>query len=67
MTYNIDHYRFLVKLRNSGDTNMYGATPYLQEFFGLDRREARNILTEWMRSFEVPLSEQPKDGRESYG
>ena len=42
---------FLDELRESGDTNMYGATPYLQERFGLDKAEARQVLGYWMKTF----------------
>lgn len=45
------YFEFLNELRESGVTNMFGAGPYLQEAFGLDRREARNIVIEWMESF----------------
>jgi len=48
---------FLVALRDSGVTNMFGAGPYLQSEFGLDKREAREILANWMRSFGESLSE----------
>jgi len=48
---------FLVALRDSGVTNMFGAGPYLQAEFGLDKREAREILANWMRSFGESLSE----------
>lgn len=44
-----EEFLFLNQLRYSGKTNMFGATPYLQEEFGLERTEARDILTEWMR------------------
>ena len=43
-----EEFLYLNRLRESGDTNMFGAAPYLQDEFGLDRREARTILTEWM-------------------
>ena len=66
MIYDIDHYRFLVKLRNSGVVNMYGATPYLEEYFGLKSTDAGKVLTDWIKSFKLPVAEQPKDGRESY-
>lgn len=46
-----EHKEFLDKLRESGVTNMFGAAPYLQNEFGLDRIEAREILKEWMESF----------------
>ncbi|MCP4482751.1 MAG: hypothetical protein GY817_08390 [bacterium] len=42
---------FLLALRDSGVTNMFGAAPYLQREFGLDKREAREILSNWMKSF----------------
>ena len=43
---------YLDNLRESGETNMFGATPYLQNKFGLDKKEAREILSEWMGTFE---------------
>lgn len=42
---------FLEKLRQSGKTNMYGATPYLMVEFGLSEREAKNILIDWMKNY----------------
>ena len=48
---------FLVALRDSGVTNMFGAAPYLQAEFGLDKREAREVLANWMRSFGESLNE----------
>jgi len=48
---------FLVALRDSGITNMFGAAPYLQAEFGLDKREAREVLANWMRSFGESLNE----------
>lgn len=46
-----EHKIFLDDLRESGVTNMFGAAPYLQEEFGLERRDAKDILMEWMKSF----------------
>jgi hypothetical protein len=43
-----EYFEYLNELRQSGETNMFGAGEYLQEEFGLDRREARVILMEWM-------------------
>lgn len=43
-----EEFLFLNQLRQSGKTNMFGATPYVQEEFGLDRREAKAVLMEWM-------------------
>ena len=43
---------FLNDLRESGDINMFGAAPVIQEVFGLEKREARAILQEWMTNFK---------------
>ncbi len=52
------HLTFLDSLRESGITNMFGATPYLQEVFeNLTLKEARDILSYWMQTF----SERHKD------
>lgn len=42
---------FLDDVRNSGKINMFGAAPYIQEVFGVKRHEAKDLLTEWMRTF----------------
>lgn len=42
---------YLEDLRRSGVTNMFGAAPYLQEEFGLDRKEAVSILSDWMSNY----------------
>lgn len=42
---------YLNALRKSGETNMYGAAPYLQRDMGLNRTEAKEMLLKWMRSF----------------
>ena len=42
---------FLNSLRESGVTNMFGATPYVIEEFGLEKSEARRILSLWMSNF----------------
>ena len=42
---------YLEELRRSGVTNMYGAAPYLMEAFGLSKREAVEILADWMRNY----------------
>lgn len=47
-----EHKEFLDELRESGETNMFGATPYLMNEFGIDRKEAHEILSAWMKSFK---------------
>jgi hypothetical protein len=49
---------FLDELRESGITNMFGARPYLQEWWAdeyiLDKltdKEASELLTYWMKTF----------------
>tara|TARA_R110002051_G_scaffold200878_1_gene267635 strand:+ start:251 stop:430 length:180 start_codon:yes stop_codon:yes gene_type:complete len=48
-----EHFDFLLELRDSGITNMYGAAPFLEdEFPDLNRQEAQTILGAWMDSFK---------------
>jgi len=42
---------FLDILRESGATNMFGATPYLQDEFGLEKTKALDTLLYWMETF----------------
>lgn len=42
---------YLENLRKSGVTNMFGATPYLMNEFGLDKMEATKILSDWMKNY----------------
>ena len=42
-------YNYLNDLRDSGITNMFGAGIYLQDEFGLGKREAREFLVKWMK------------------
>lgn len=58
---NKPYFDFLVALRDSGATNMFGATPYLQDAFGLSKSEARKILAEWMKSFNEGKLTEGKD------
>ena len=59
----VEQYRYLVKLRNSGATNMWGAVPYLEDHLGLERSDAKAVLLDWIQSFDLPDAEQPDDGR----
>jgi len=43
--------KFLDWLRESGKTNMFGATPFLQKQFNLNKEEAKAFLLEWMETF----------------
>lgn len=44
-------FEYLDKLRESGETNMFGARPYVEEMFDLDKKVAGAVLTKWMRTF----------------
>ena len=43
---------YLDDLRESGITNMWGAGPYIQTEFEIDNIEARDLVLEWMETFE---------------
>jgi len=43
---------FLDELRESGETNMFGAAAYLVAEFGVSREEAKFLLLNWMQTFE---------------
>ena len=47
------YFDYLVSLRDSGVTNMFGAGAYLEKEFGLSRYKAKWILLEWIDSFKV--------------
>jgi hypothetical protein len=42
---------FLNILRDSGATNMFGATPYIKDEFDLDSKESKRLLMLWMDNF----------------
>ena len=44
--------RFLNDLRESGTTNMFGAGKNLEYEFGLEKAEARKVLSSWMQNFK---------------
>jgi hypothetical protein len=48
------YFDFLEELRESGQTNMFGARPYLQAVFpDLSDVQAKVILVKWMESYRV--------------
>ena len=47
-----EHHDYLIKLRDSGETNMWGAAPYIQQYFGVTHKEAKDILLAWIKSFD---------------
>ena len=45
-------FEFLNRLQESGETNMFGASPFLACAFSLQKHEARKVLAEWMQWVE---------------
>jgi hypothetical protein len=45
------YFDYLDRLRASGVVNMFGAGAYLEREFGMDRKTARDVLGDWMRTF----------------
>ena len=43
---------YLDALRESGETNMFGAAAYLVAEFGVSREEAKFLLLNWMQTFK---------------
>ena len=46
-----DYFNYLNELRESGVTNMFGATDYLMDECGIGKSEARKILAAWMKQY----------------
>ena len=52
---------FLDNLRESGICNMFGSGVYLEEMFGINKRESKEVVLEWMNTF----SERKENGQVS--
>tara|TARA_R100001594_G_scaffold22675_2_gene43965 strand:- start:522 stop:692 length:171 start_codon:yes stop_codon:yes gene_type:complete len=46
------YFNYLDNLRDSGETNMFGSPAYLVDEFGLHKREAMDIVSQWMKGKE---------------
>lgn len=59
---NEGHRKFLNALKESGTTNMFGATQHLMLAFGVGKQKAKAILIEWMTTYgdEEPDEEEDK-------
>lgn len=48
------YYKMLEAIRQSGITNMFGASPYLKEFCPeLSEKESREILCNWITNYDT--------------
>lgn len=45
-------FEYLIDLRDSGVTNMWGAAPYIAEEFEISDKEATQLLIAWINSFD---------------
>lgn len=55
---------YLEWLRRTGQTNMFGAVPYLINEFGFDNEKAKEVLSDWMQNYNLddyPVVIKPKD------
>ena len=55
----IEYYQYLEVLRESGVTNMFGATPYIEAHFEINRKEAKTFLINWMKPRQDRNSKTP--------
>lgn len=52
-----EYFEYLDALRESGETNMFGAASYLRdEFPSLDRRSSHIALKAWMDTFSLDVT-----------
>jgi hypothetical protein len=47
-----DVFRFLDDLRDSGQINMFGATSYIMDYQGCNKKQAQTLLSEWMQQYK---------------
>lgn len=60
------YFEYLDDLRERGETNMYGARPYLVNEFALELEEARTVLSLSMKSdLNIPASERARQALET--
>ena len=44
---------FLIELRDSGETNMWGASSYLEDEFNMCRSDAKEALLNWIKNMSA--------------
>ena len=59
----VEAFAYLDVLRESGATNMFGASAYVQDDLGHDKKTSRDLVSMWMKSFDGETSvEQRANG-----
>lgn len=48
-----DMFSFLFDLQESGLTNMWGASSYLEDQFDLERKPASKVLVFWIKNYKA--------------
>lgn len=58
----VEAFQYLDDLRESGVTNMFGSSTYVERDLGHDKDTARALVSKWMNSFdpEVSVEERAK-------
>jgi hypothetical protein len=56
----VEAFEFLDDLRESGETNMFGASSYVMGQLGHDRTTARNLVSAWMKSYDGETSAEDR-------
>ena len=46
-------FTYLNRLRESGATNMFGASSYVRKEFGYNRKDSIAIVAKWMTNFDA--------------
>ena len=49
-------FEYLDELRESGETNMWGAVPYIERDLGHDNKTSKSLQLKWMESFDGETS-----------
>ena len=52
------YFNILDNLRIGGTMNMFGAPRYLQDNFGMDRKDALDIFNKWVKYADAKAREQ---------
>ncbi len=47
-SFRFEVFQFLNELRESGKTNMFGAMPFIQDEFDLNKKQSTELLSEYM-------------------
>lgn len=56
----VEAFEFLDELRESGAVNMFGASAYVVDVLGHDKKTARNLVTAWMKSYDGETSAEDR-------